>query len=102
RIVIHAMEEKYAHAWTLEELSGLVYLSPSRFNDIFGCVVGMAPLAYLIHIRLEHAVKLLESTNMKVTEIAHECGFRTLSNFNRLFKKHIGVSPRVFKSWNVK
>jgi AraC-like DNA-binding protein len=102
RTVIYAMEERYAHAWTLEELSGLVFLSPSRFNDIFRLVVGMAPLAYLIHIRLEHSVKLLETTNMKVTEVAHECGFHTLSNFNRLFKKHLGVSPRVFKSWNVK
>ncbi len=97
RQVIHAMEEKFVHPWTLEELAALVYLSPSRFSDIFRRVVGTAPLVYLIRIRLEHAVKLLETTNMKITEVAHECGFRTLSNFNRLFKQQIGVSPRISK-----
>ncbi|MCD9024990.1 AraC family transcriptional regulator [Cohnella silvisoli] len=97
RKVIHAMEERYAHPWTLEQLAALVFLSPSRFSDIFRRVVGTAPLVYLIQIRLERAVLLLETTNMKITDVALECGFRTLSNFNRLFKQYIGVTPRISK-----
>ncbi|MFC4102631.1 AraC family transcriptional regulator [Paenibacillus xanthanilyticus] len=93
RLVLYEMEEKFAYPWTLEELAALVYLSPSRFSDIFKRAVGMPPLLYLIHLRLEHAVLLLERNEMKITDIALECGFRTLTNFNRLFKKHIGVTP---------
>jgi AraC-like DNA-binding protein len=100
RQVIYAMEEKFGHPWTLEELASLVYLSPSRFSDIFRRVVGSAPLVYLIHIRLERAMILLETTNMKIMEVAYECGFRTLSNFNRLFKQQYGVSPRISKKKN--
>jgi AraC-like DNA-binding protein len=97
RQVIHVMEEKYTYPWTLEELAELVYLSPSRFSAIFSRVVGISPLVYLIHIRLEHAVILLETTQMKIMEAALECGFRSLSNFNRLFKQHIGASPRTLR-----
>lgn len=94
RLVIRAMEERYAHAWTLEELASLAYLSPSRFSDIFRRTVGVSPLTYLIQIRLEHAYNLLETSDLKIVDIAMECGFRTLSNFNRLFKRHIGDEPR--------
>jgi AraC-like DNA-binding protein len=95
RKVIYDMEQNFAYQWTLEELAGLVYLSPSRFSDLFRHAVGAPPLLYLIHIRLDHAVRLLESSDMKITDIALECGFRSLSNFNRLFKKHIGASPKI-------
>ncbi|MBD2870929.1 AraC family transcriptional regulator [Paenibacillus arenilitoris] len=98
RVVIHAMEQNYAHAWTLSELASLVYLSPSRFSDLFRLAVGMPPMLYLIHIRLESAVAMLESNTMKITDIAHECGFRSLSNFNRLFKKHIGAPPKTARN----
>ncbi|MBB3110102.1 AraC-like DNA-binding protein [Paenibacillus phyllosphaerae] len=93
RHVLHEMEQNFAYGWTLEELAALVFLSPSRFSEIFKRAVGMPPLLYLIHLRLEHAVLLLEANEMKITDIALECGFRTLTNFNRLFKKHIGVTP---------
>lgn len=94
RQVIMVMEQQYAHPWTLKELASIVYLSPSRFSEIFKRSVGMPPLVYLIQIRLERAVALLENGNMKITDIALECGFRTLTNFNRLFKKHVGVTPK--------
>ncbi|ASA26198.1 AraC family transcriptional regulator [Paenibacillus donghaensis] len=94
RHVTRVMEQRYAYPWTLEELAALTYLSPSRFSDIFRRTVGMSPLMYLIHLRLEHAYSLLESSDRKIVDIAMECGFRTLSNFNRLFKRHIGTEPR--------
>ncbi|CAM4376595.1 AraC family transcriptional regulator [Paenibacillus typhae] len=92
--VTRIMEEQPAYPWTLEELAALVYLSPSRFSDIFRRTAGMSPLLYLIQLRLENAYTLLQTTDRKILDIAMECGFRTLSNFNRLFKRHIGTEPR--------
>ncbi|WP_151734211.1 AraC family transcriptional regulator ['Paenibacillus yunnanensis' Narsing Rao et al. 2020] len=92
--VTRVMEEQPAYPWTLEELASLVYLSPSRFSDIFRRTVGMSPLLYLIHLRLENAYNLLQTSDRKIVDIAMACGFRTLSNFNRLFKRHIGTEPR--------
>ncbi|MRN54693.1 AraC family transcriptional regulator [Paenibacillus monticola] len=98
RIVTEIMEIRFAYPWTLEELAALIYLSPSRFSDIFRRTVGMSPLMYLIHLRLENAYTLLESSDRKIVDISMDCGFRSLSNFNRLFKRHIGTEPRNIRS----
>lgn len=98
RRVLHTMEEKAAESLTLQELAESVHLSPSRFSALFNQVVGTSPMDYLIQLRLSRAVELLEMTDKKIIEVAEECGFRNLSNFNRLFKLHIGKSPSELRS----
>lgn len=91
--VLRTMELHLDYSWTLQELSDLTHLSPSRFSALFQQAVGTSPHHYLIQLRLTHAVHLLETTDQKIIEIAETCGFRNLSNFNRLFKQHVGASP---------
>ena len=91
--VLRTMEFQLDYSWTLQELSDLTHLSPSRFSALFQQAVGTSPHHYLIQLRLTHAVHLLETTDQKIIEIAESCGFRNLSNFNRLFKQHVGASP---------
>lgn len=94
RYVLSTLDERYAYPWTLKELSALVYLSPSRFSSLFSRTVGMSPISYLTHLRLEKVCDRLGETDEKIVEIAMECGFRSLSNFNRLFKRHMGMKPK--------
>ncbi|UHA76160.1 helix-turn-helix transcriptional regulator [Paenibacillus sp. 481] len=91
--VIRTMEQNLSFPWTLKQLADLAHLSPSRFSALFQLAVGTSPLDYLIQLRLIHAVHLLESTDLKIIQIAADCGFRNLSNFNRLFKQQVGKSP---------
>lgn len=93
RNVLHQIEENISYPWTLQELAGAAHLSPSRFSALFVQTVGTSPMDYLIQLRLSHAVNLLESTDKKIIDVSSECGFRNLSNFNRLFKQHIGKMP---------
>ncbi|MCR2804491.1 helix-turn-helix transcriptional regulator [Paenibacillus soyae] len=93
RQVLRGMEEQIAYPWTLGELAELAHLSPSRFSALFAGIVGTSPMDYLIQLRLSRAVDLIESTELKMIDIAAECGFRNLSNFNRLFKGHVGKLP---------
>lgn len=93
RSVLHEMEVRVQHPWTLKELSDQVHLSPSRFSSLFAQVVGTSPMNYLIQLRLMRAADLIERTDWKIIDIAAECGFRNLSNFNRLFKQYIGKLP---------
>lgn len=91
--VVTHMERQIAEPWTLQSLANIAHLSPSRFSFLFSQIVGTSPLDYLIQLRLSQAVYLLESTEHKIIEISTMCGFRNLSNFNRLFRLHIGKSP---------
>lgn len=93
RSVLREMEENIAHPWTLGMLAELAHLSPSRFSALFAATVGTSPMDYLIQLRLSRAVELIETTEYKMIDIATECGFRNLSNFNRLFKSHVGKLP---------
>ncbi|OPA81514.1 AraC family transcriptional regulator [Paenibacillus selenitireducens] len=93
REVVQHMEEHVTEAWTLQNLANLAHLSPSRFSYLFSQIVGTSPMDYLIQLRLSHAVHLLETTEMKIIEVSTICGFRNLSNFNRLFRLYIGKSP---------
>ncbi|WP_169086022.1 AraC family transcriptional regulator [Paenibacillus sp. PL91] len=93
RGVLHDIEADISYPWTLKELAEAAHLSPSRFSTLFVQVVGTSPMDYLIQLRLSHAAHLLESSDKKIIEVAAECGFRNLSNFNRLFKQHVGKLP---------
>ncbi|WP_167278793.1 AraC family transcriptional regulator [Paenibacillus lupini] len=93
REVLNQIEADIAYPWTLKELAATAHLSPSRFSALFVQTVGTSPMDYLIQLRLSVAVNLLETTDKKIIEVAEECGFRNLSNFNRLFKQHIGKMP---------
>lgn len=97
RVVILAMEAELSRPWTLKQLADIAHLSPSRFSALFNQVVGTSPLHYLVQLRLDYAVELLEQGNLSVLEIAEQCGFRNLSNFNRLFLNYLGVTPSVMR-----
>jgi len=93
RKVVEQMEQHIAEPWCLQQLADLAHLSPSRFSYLFSQIVGTSPMDYLIQLRLGAAVHLLETSEYKIIDICTQCGFRNLSNFNRLFRHYMGRSP---------
>jgi AraC family transcriptional regulator of arabinose operon len=71
--------------------------SVSSFFRKFKQYTGMAPLQYLLQIRLSNAMKLLETTNFPINEIAALVGYDNALYFSRLFHKHIGISPKEYR-----
>lgn len=57
-------------------------------------------LEYLIGIRVKTAQELLTGTSMKINEIAEEVGYTNSYSFNRIFKKHTGMTPSEYKEHN--
>lgn len=74
--------------------------SYNYISSIFKKNFGMNFSAYANQIRLEEAVQLLKHTDKTSAEIANECGFSTIRNFNISFKKQFGVSPKEYKKQN--
>lgn len=67
--------------------------TPNYISNMIKSCTGLPLHKYLLHARLENAVKLLEAQNLTVSEIAKMCGFGDLSCFSKYFKKETGISP---------
>ncbi|HHY58568.1 MAG TPA: helix-turn-helix transcriptional regulator, partial [Chloroflexi bacterium] len=59
---------------------------------------GHSPIAYFNQLKMQHACTLLTITGLSVKEVAHALGYADAYYFSRLFKQHIGVAPRQFRS----
>ena len=81
----------------LEQLAELVGMTPVAFSRFFHQRTGRTLSDYIIEIRLGFASRMLIDTTMTAAEICYDSGFNTLSNFNRLFRKHKGCTPTEFR-----
>lgn len=78
---------------SLEEAAQLSNLSVSAFSRFFKSRVNKSFSDFLTDVRISHACKLLHESDLNISEISYECGFFTLSNFNKLFKERIKMTP---------
>jgi Helix-turn-helix domain len=72
-------------------------LSPYHFLRSFQHVVGLTPHQYVLRMRLRRAAARLVEEPLRVLDVAFDCGFGDVSNFNRSFRAEFGVSPRAFR-----
>jgi AraC family transcriptional regulator len=84
-------------ALTLGQLAREAGLSPYYFLRTFERVAGLTPHQYLRRARLREAATRLVAESGKVIDLALDCGFSDISNFNRAFRTEFGVSPREFR-----
>ena len=90
--------QHYTEEIKLDDLAGLVAMSPSAFSRFFKQHTGRGPVDYIIDVRLGVAARMLVDTTTSVSEICYACGFNNLSNFNRTFKARRGYTPRDFRA----
>ena len=91
------ISKNYMDEIRLGTLADIAGMSPSAFSRFFKLHTGRNLTDYIIDIRLGSASRLLVDTSQSVSEISFKCGFNTLSNFNRIFKKKKGCSPTEFR-----
>lgn len=84
----------YTNDITLEQISRVSNMTKNAFCKYFKKRTNKTYIQFLNEFRIETASKLiLEVNDYSIAEIAFKCGFRNISNFNRLFKKIKGVTP---------
>lgn len=94
---IHYMEEHVDQQISLDELAESINLSKFYFNRYFKKHMGMTPHQYFINMRLQNAKRMLVTTHHSVEKVADLCGFDNPSNFIRLFKQRVGMTPTAFR-----
>jgi len=83
---------------SLKTVANLAFMTPNAFCRFFKNRTNKTFFQFLIELRLEHACQLLNDTTLSITEIAEKSGFNSISNFNRQFKAHKGISPSQYSN----
>lgn len=83
----------YADPLALGEAAALCGMSRAVFGRTFRKASGMTLRRYLNHVRMTHAVELLEESAQSITEIASRLGFSDQSHFDRRFRETFGRTP---------
>ena len=82
---------------SLQEVAKAVNTSTFYFCKLFKKATGLTFTDYLSRVRIEKAKNLLLNPNLRVSEVAYEVGFQSLTHFNRMFRKLTGQSPSAYR-----
>ena len=82
---------------TLEALAARAHLSVSQFSFQFRRYFGLAPVHFLLHLRMKHAALLLQDHSLAVGQVAEMVGFTDPLFFSRQFRRYAGACPRVYR-----
>ncbi len=96
--VYNYVRENYFKPISLARISKVAHMSPFSFSRYFRKNCGAGFVEYLNRVRTNKACYLLRETEYQVHEIAGECGFGSISNFNKQFRKTEGFSPRDYRA----
>jgi len=91
------IEEHQTDDISLSDVAKAVNTSTFYFCKMFRKITGINFTDYVSRLRIERAKNLLLNQNLRVSEIAYEIGFQSLTHFNRVFKRVVGQSPTDFR-----
>ncbi len=92
-----AVENNLYANLSIEELASLCNMSSSTFKRKFKSIYQNSPRAYILQQKIKKACHLLSFSSSSITQIAFDCGFESISGFNRNFKKLQNLSPSEFR-----
>lgn len=95
--VVQFLNENFGKPIRLGEVARIAGMTETAFSRFFKAKTGITFVDCLNDIRLGHASRMLIDTTNSIAEIAYDCGFNSISNFNRIFKKKKGARPKEFR-----
>jgi AraC-like DNA-binding protein len=96
--VFEHMNNNYSRRVTLAEVARVVHMPEASFSRFMKKRTGKTFTDSLNEIRVGHASRMLIDSTTTVAEIAYQCGFNNISNFNRIFKHKKRFTPKEFRS----
>lgn len=82
---------------SLTDAANIVQMNPTAFARYFRSMTGQSFVNYMQQLRIGHVCRQLIESDMAITDICYTNGFGTLSNFNRVFARMKGCTPRSYR-----
>jgi AraC family transcriptional regulator len=95
---IEYINERLYENLTLTAIATELELSPAYFCRLFKRSIGITPHQYILQQRVEKTKQLLSQQDIRIVDIANQCGFANPSHFARCFRKSEGISPQQFRN----
>lgn len=99
-LIHNFMQDKLGERISLQQLAELAGLSPAHFATRYRKLTGVAPVQHFLHLKVEQACQLLDTTELSFIAISAELGYQDSYYFSRLFKKVMGQSPSSYRFKN--
>jgi AraC-like DNA-binding protein/ligand-binding sensor protein len=91
------IRDHFGDELSLAAVARIVNMSASYFSEKFKEATGLNFVEYVSRTRIEKARNLLQNPNLRISEIAFDVGFQSLSQFNRAFKSVTGQAPSKYR-----
>ena len=95
---MHFFNENYTKDISVEDYAKERHISTCWFIRSFKQVTKMTPMQYILSLRINGAISLMDTTTYNISQIAASVGYDNPLYFSRLFKKHTGFSPSEYKN----
>lgn len=95
--IMSCVKENYARELRLSELAKEYHYSLSGLSKKFTDEAGMGFSQYVQRIRIERSCHLLETTDLRISEVAAQVGYSNGKFFNQIFKEALGTTPREYR-----
>lgn len=82
---------------SLKEVSDWVHWNPNHFSEMFKREEGITYIEFVKRERMEKAIRIINETPAKISEVAHEVGYEDVKYFSQLFKKYTGKTPSEYR-----
>ncbi|WP_042261673.1 GlxA family transcriptional regulator [Paraburkholderia heleia] len=91
------IDDHLSEVLSIEQLADAVYVSRRTLSRIFGKYLHMTPSAFVDHVRVDAAKRLLEERNIPMKTIAFNCGFHNATHMRMVFQRRLDLTPRQYR-----
>lgn len=96
--MINHVDNHYQQQVRLNNLANQLGYSAPYLSQKFSQEIGVSFMDYLHQVRIQKSCHLLETTDMRISQIASEVGYDGVKYFNQIFRKKLGITPREFRA----
>lgn len=95
--IMSFLNKNYTRNVSLEEIASFAAMNASAFCRYFKSKTGKSFKNYILDMRIGYACKLLLMEDISISQLSSQCGFETISHFNKTFKKNTGYVPSQYR-----